>query len=254
MLVLSRRPEQGIVFPNLGVTIQILSLNGHTVKVGIEAPSAVKVRRQELPPTADETAARTFQRQACHSLCNSLGKVTLALHLFEKQWEAGLASEARQTLDDALAHLEKLDREWVMDHFGRETPATPARKLRTLVVDDDPNERELLAGLLSMNGCECETAADGEDALEYLAGHELPDFVLLDMWMPRCDGPQTISRIRGDQRLHRLKIFTISSTAPEELGVRTGPEGFDAWFPKPLNPRRLWRAMQENLGRSAEAN
>jgi carbon storage regulator CsrA len=254
MLVLSRRPEQGIVFPNLGVTVRILSLNGQAVKVGIEAPKAVKVRRQEVPASTDETTARTFQRQACHTLCNLLGKVTLALHLFEKQWEAGLTTEARRTLDDALTHLEKLDREWVMDHFGGETPPPSARKPRTLVVDDDSNERELLAGLLSMNGCECETAADGEDALEYLAGHEPPDFVLLDMWMPRCDGPRTISRIRADQRLNGLKIFTISSTSPEELGVRTGPEGFDAWFPKPLNPRRLWRAMQENLGRSAEAN
>src|SRR5262245_43210257 len=49
-----------------------------------------------------------------------------------------------------------------------ERPAAAAaatRKCRTLVVDDDRNERTLLAGLLSMHGCECATAADGQDAL-----------------------------------------------------------------------------------------
>jgi hypothetical protein len=44
-------------------------------------------------------------------------------------------------------------------------------------------------------------------------------------------------------------VFAISGTAPEKMGIHTGPDGVDAWFPKPLNPRKLWEAIE--LSRSA---
>ena len=44
------------------------------------------------------------------------------------------------------------------------------------------------------------------------------------------------------------------STHPRELNIPAGPTGFDAWFAKPLNPRRLWDAMQASLGSSAPAH
>jgi carbon storage regulator CsrA len=123
--------------------------------------------------------------------------------------------------------------------------AAPPRRCRALVVDDDRNERTLLAGLLSMHGCECDVAADGQDALDYLAAAtRLPDYVLLDNWMPRRDGPQTLEAIRAEPRYKCVKVFSISSTSPEEAGLLLGPGGIDAWFPKPLNPRQLWQAIR----------
>jgi hypothetical protein len=62
---------------------------------------------------------------------------------------------------------------------------------------------------------------------------------------PRCDGPRTVPRIRADQRLQGLKGFAISATSPAELVVPQGPGGVDAWFPRPLNPRKLWQAMEQ---------
>jgi carbon storage regulator CsrA len=264
MLVLSRRPEQAIVFPNLGITVRILNTQGTAVKLGIDAPPSIKVQRHELikeMPTAAATPPQDPRRVACHELCNQLSRVMLSLHLLEKQSEAGQHEQARQTLASALAQLEKLDREWIMAHLADPLPVQPmppapivAIKPRTLVVDDDANERELLAGLLRMNGCDCETVGDGEDAMAYLDTHDRPDFVLLDMLMPRCDGPQTITRIRRDPRHRDLKVFSISGTCPTELGVGSGPEGVDAWFPKPLNPRKLWQAMEKSLNRPIAVN
>jgi carbon storage regulator CsrA len=125
-----------------------------------------------------------------------------------------------------------------------EAPAPP-RRCRALVVDDDQNERTLLAGLLSMYGCECDVAADGQDALDFLAqAKRLPDYVLLDNWMPRRDGKQTLDAIRAEPRYQDVKVFSISSTPPEEVGMARGPGGIDAWFPKPLDPRRLWEALR----------
>jgi carbon storage regulator CsrA len=125
-----------------------------------------------------------------------------------------------------------------------EAPPAP-RKTRALVVDDDRNERTLLAGLLSMHGCECDVAADGQDALDYLARAErLPDYVLLDNWMPRRDGKETLDAIRAEPRYEGLVVYSISATPPEEVGITRGPRGIDAWFPKPLDPRQLWAAIR----------
>src|SRR5688500_19049175 len=69
---------------------------------------------------------------------------------------------------------------------------------RILVVDDDPINRELLMGMLEALGHECETAADG---LEALAKLQLEiDLVLLDVMMPGIDGYEVASRIRADEQ------------------------------------------------------
>jgi CheY-like chemotaxis protein len=87
--------------------------------------------------------------------------------------------------------------------------------------------------------------------MAYLEGGGRPDVVLLDMAMPRCDGPETLRRIRADQRFARLPVFSVSSTNPKELNVPDGPDGFDGWFPKPLNPRGLWDAIRTVVHSSA---
>jgi carbon storage regulator CsrA len=242
MLVVTRKPNEKIVFPSLGVTLHILRSTAHATKVGIEAPPEVKILREELAATS----AGVPRPKVDHALANALSKVTLAIHLARKQWEVGRHADADATLGAALRSLEVVER-------TRHAPP-PARRCTALIVDDDANERELLAGLLGMNGCECATAADGEDALGYLAAGGHPDVVLLDMSMPRCDGPETLRRIRADGRFAGLAVFSVSSTSPRELNVPDGPGGFDGWFPKPLNPRRLWDAIQSATQSPAAAN
>jgi two-component system, OmpR family, response regulator len=57
MLVLSRRLNEKVVFPGLGVTVQVVSVRPGVVRLGIEAPSEVQVLREELlqQPVADVT-------------------------------------------------------------------------------------------------------------------------------------------------------------------------------------------------------
>jgi carbon storage regulator len=52
MLVLSRRVNETVVFPDLGITVQVLLLKGGTVRLGIEAPREVAVLREELLGTS----------------------------------------------------------------------------------------------------------------------------------------------------------------------------------------------------------
>lgn len=240
MLVVTRRPNEKITFPTLGITVQILRVNGTTAKVGIEAPPEIRIIRNEV---VDDGAVRATRPKSDHTLANALSKVTLAIHLARKQWEVGRSNEADTTLSTALRSLEELE--------PMKQTMPPARRCRTLIVEDDANQRELLAGLLTMNGCDCETAADGEDALTYLAAGGRPDVVLLDMSMPRCDGPETLRRIRSNRSYDAVRVFSVSSTNPRDLNI---PDGFDGWFPKPLNPRRLWDAIQTTINSTASTN
>jgi CheY-like chemotaxis protein len=125
-------------------------------------------------------------------------------------------------------------------------------ELQALLVEDDSNERELLAGLLRMSGYNVVTARDGLDALEYLNTHNRPDVVLLDMRMPRCDGPTTIERIRANPNTADLRVFAVSGTSPSELGISTGAGGVDGWFAKPLNPETLARQIR-HIAQTASA-
>jgi carbon storage regulator CsrA len=242
MLVLSRRPGQEIVFPALGIKMRLVRIQGNTARVGIDAPKNVEVFRAEL---IGEQRPEETSRSAAHELCNRLSRVTLSLHLLERLLEAKRLEEAAAVLAEASAAVGGLDRDWVMKSMA--PPRTQARRCRALVVDDDHNERELLAGLLAMNGCDCRTASDGQDALDYLAANERPDFVLLDMCMPRRDGKETLQAIRAEPRWRGVKVISISPTAPEELGIIRGPDGLDDWFPKPLDPRRLWESMRRGM-------
>lgn len=248
MLVLSRRPNDRILFPNLGITVHILRVDGNVAKVGIEAPPEVTVLRHELAEAglAAAVAPRRAEPPLSHALRNRLNTIRLTLAVFQQLWQAGRTDEANANLTKALELLAALDRETAPPA----PPVAPVQKpkVRTLVVEDNTNERQLLAQLLSLQGCECETAADGLDALDYLSSHRKPDVVLLDLMMPRCDGARTLTEIRRNPDFSGLKVFAISGTSPQEMGLSTGPGGVDAWFPKPVNTQKLFEAIQNNLG------
>src|SRR5207237_7467962 len=111
MLVLSRRPEEKIVFPQSGVVVHVLGVRGNSVRIGVEAPREVKVLRDELSATPAPTPA--LKRSPSHALLNRLNKVALLTHLLEKQWDAGRTDEARATLRKLAEVVDTLGGAWV---------------------------------------------------------------------------------------------------------------------------------------------
>ncbi len=65
-----------------------------------------------------------------------------------------------------------------------------------LVVDDEAGVRTSLAGILGDEGYQVEAVDSGEAALAVLEGHRF-DLLLLDVWLPKMDGLQTLSRVRS---------------------------------------------------------
>ena len=218
----------------------------------VRAPSDIRILREEIAGEEAKAPARTPRPQSklqlSHSVRNRLNATSIAAQLLRRQMEHALYSDADDTARMLLDELGELSRELVAPpKEPRDEKPAPAKRRRALLVEDNPNERQLLAGFLKMAGFEVETAGDGEDALDYLKSHELPDVILLDMLMPRCDGPTAVSRIRRDPALAGTKIFVVSGTAPARFGLETGPGGIDRWFNKPIDPEQLAREMARDL-------
>lgn len=243
MLVLSRRADQQVEFPNIGISLKVLTVKGRVVKLGIIAPDDVQIVRPEARGNNAGSAAPPRRRSAeldAHDLKNRLNNIKLAAAVFERQRELGRDDEADATFDRLVALLSDLEQQFQSrsENAGREDQAVRLPH-RLLVVEDDPNERELLAGLLELYGFEVATCADGDEALAALARGPRPDLVLLDMKMPRCNGMEVVERIRATQELADLTLFAVSGTDPAELGISTDAFGVNEWFPKPLDPKRL---------------
>jgi carbon storage regulator CsrA len=244
MLVLTRRPNETIVLPGQGVTVRILSARSNAVRVGINAPTEVTVLRGEVQDRQRQWHAPDASAPV-RGLANRRVE-TARLGLAEAQWHlaAGRTAEAADTLrriDEDLALLER--------RLGG-APAANAPlggPRRALVVEDNPNERELLALFLRNAGLNVDTARDGADALDYLHTHTKPDVVLLDMGLPRCDGASMVRTVRQDPVYADLKIFAITGHTPDEVGVRQGPGGVDRWYHKPIDPADLIRGMRQDL-------
>lgn len=241
MLVLSRRENDKIVFPHLGITVEVLRIAGRSVRLGVRAPESVRVLRHELAKEADLTLPAELPLSN-HRLRNRLNSAGIGLALVRKQLELGRSAEADATLERVLAEFQSLEAE-----LSTTSPAAPQGERRALLVEDDANERELLAGFLQLSGFQVDRVADGCDALDYLAEHQPPDVVLLDMQMSRCDGPMTIHRIRENPAYAGLRVFAVSGRVPDEVGVSVGPTGVDRWFRKPLNPQSLVREINRDL-------
>jgi CheY-like chemotaxis protein len=146
-------------------------------------------------------------------------------------------------LDEELRALRQLDGA----AEGKLVPRPPTRRRTALLVEDNPNECELLAGILRLAGMEVATAGDGADALDYLQKRTRPDVLLLDMRLPRCDGATTVRAIRQNPAYAELKIFAVAGEPAEEIALAQGTAGINRWFSKPLNPEHLLRELHREL-------
>jgi carbon storage regulator CsrA len=254
MLVLSRGRNDKVVFPTLGISVEILRVAGNKVRLGIEAPQEIPVHRHEVSQRIEaggenQTVKFPAPRKSAaarlnHDMRNRLNAAALGLHLLHRNIEIGDLSDAEATIFKIFNELKAIESE--LEHPVPSNAVQPVEHHRALVVEDDDTVRELLAGYLRVSGFEVETAVDGLQAMVRLT-EQPPDVVLLDILMPRFDGRRTIAAIRSNPDYRGLKLFAVSGTKPEEMNISLGPEGVDRWFTKPLNPKALVDALHDEL-------
>jgi len=128
--------------------------------------------------------------------------------------------------------------------------------IKILVVDDDPDIRDILKLTLSEENYEIFEACDGEEALKLINTKPL-DLVLLDYKIPKMDGRQVCRLIKKDLLLRHLPIIMV--TAKGDISDKVGgiDAGADDYVVKPFEPKELLariRMILRRTQRDLEAN
>jgi DNA-binding response OmpR family regulator len=109
---------------------------------------------------------------------------------------------------------------------------------KVLIVDDEANIVTSLEFLMRKCNYEVRVARDGEEALR-LAQEFLPDLLLLDVMMPRCDGFEVCRRLRSNPATRGVRILMLSAHGRGAEIDRGLAVGADAYVTKPFSNKEL---------------
>ncbi len=124
-----------------------------------------------------------------------------------------------------------------------------------MVVDDEPNVREYLTMILQDAGFKVVQAADGREALDMVRA-DPPDFISLDLIMPKMSGHKLLYELRRDKDPAMIPVLVVTAHAGDEMGkdelqdlldnrVISGP---GTYLEKPVNPKSYVESIRRALG------
>jgi two-component system OmpR family response regulator len=115
-----------------------------------------------------------------------------------------------------------------------------------LVVDDDPEIRELLARFLEKHSLACITAPDGARALREVRDRDI-DLVVLDLMLPGDDGFEICRKLRQISTVPVIMLTALAEDTDRIVGLELGA---DDYVTKPFNPRELLARIRAVLRRA----
>ncbi len=115
-----------------------------------------------------------------------------------------------------------------------------------LVVDDQEDNRVVLAELLTSVGFEVRSAWNGVEAVELFA-HAPVDFVFMDLKMPEMDGTEAVRQIRELEGGADVPIVMLSASVLDSQPVANGKFGCDAFIRKPFQESEIWDVIERHL-------
>lgn len=116
-----------------------------------------------------------------------------------------------------------------------------------LIVDDNPDNRDVLGTILGYKGHHLIEATNGEEALEY-ARVQRPDLILSDILMPKMDGFSLVRRLRSEATLQNVPvIFQTAAYLEQEARVLAQACGVSHILPKPIEPEAFLKAVEATL-------
>ncbi len=143
--------------------------------------------------------------------------------------------------------------------FGIGAPAAERKRfipdlagVRALVVDDNPQAREILSDALRGFALRTEQASSGEDAIQELASADLKDpysVVMMDWHMPGMDGLETSHIIKRGGRLKSIpRIVMVTAFGKEEVRAQAEEIGIEGYLLKPVNTSLLYDTLMDLFG------
>src|SRR5262245_14760907 len=137
-----------------------------------------------------------------------------------------------------------------MPQTASERPAAP--RPRVLIVEDEPNIRELVSLHLGLEGYACEGVGNGHEALK-LAEAERFDLLVLDLMVPGLDGVSLTRAVRNGRTNHDVPILMLTARRDESDKVLGLESGADDYLTKPFGVRELVARARALLRRPRQA-
>ncbi|RFP19387.1 MULTISPECIES: EAL domain-containing protein [unclassified Duganella] len=131
----------------------------------------------------------------------------------------------------------------------------PERQFRVLVAEDNRTNQMVAAGMLAMNGCVCEFAADGVEAVR-AAQRERFDLILMDCSMPEMDGYEATAHIRLAELAMGRRTPLVAMTANTQVGdaEKCLAAGMDDYLAKPITLVELRQKLEKWLPHGGPLN
>lgn len=189
-------------------------------------PLALDADKSELPPREFIGRFRARQVLAEHG-------VALLPSAAERSLPPGASRQlaaAREDLDEAIDRGEIGER-------------APGERRHVLVVDDQPELREVLSALIEQRGDRATTAASAADAIARIEASDDFDIAILDIAMPGEDGISLIGRIRAREQDRHLPAIALTAHASATLRRQALSAGFDVFLAKPVDPVLLFETI-----------
>jgi two-component system, OmpR family, phosphate regulon response regulator PhoB len=123
---------------------------------------------------------------------------------------------------------------------------------RILVVEDEPDLRELLQTALESAGYESATAGTGREGLRLLREQQ-PDLLVLDLMLPDMDGTDICRVLRSEPAIAHTAVFVVSAKNDLLDRIDAFQQGADDYLVKPFSFRELLLRIQALLRRSGHA-
>ena len=120
-----------------------------------------------------------------------------------------------------------------------------------LIVEDEPEIRELLNFSLVRAGFDVAEAASGEMALQYL-DNKLPNILIVDWMLPGMSGIELAKRLRRDELTNKLPLLMLTARSEETDLLKSFESGIDDYMSKPFSPRELVARIKALLRRTGE--
>lgn len=120
-----------------------------------------------------------------------------------------------------------------------------------LLVDDDPDDQEVFLTALNdvSTSALCLVAADGDRALELLHNEEtIPDYIFLDLNMPRMDGFEFLTAMKKSSVLRNIPVIVYSTTSQHAQIEKAKRLGATEFFTKTYKYKELCALLQKYFG------
>ncbi|MCX7661333.1 MAG: response regulator [Candidatus Omnitrophica bacterium] len=121
--------------------------------------------------------------------------------------------------------------------------------IKILIVDDDPDIRDVLKLTLSEEDYEIQEAEDGESALKLITA-KTPDLVILDYKLPKMNGREVLKKVKQDILLQHLPVIMLTASGDIDDKVQGLEAGADDYIVKPFEPKELLARIKMILKRT----